>query len=166
MSWNSLASNQMVSFTDASGSGFSLNSGQSHVTSNKCMTKDEALTKYNLDATYMSAYASNQLVPKGVWVAGASGTGTVTIFNYLNSGGTELFIDGDGQFPVSGFGNISTYTVNAGSNIYVVGDGFGTFVSVNVTINGSLFAVYQGTPATTDNFTVVAGNDYWFESFE
>lgn len=64
------ASNQMVTFTAAQSLGFSLNAGQSAVTSNQCMTKNDALTKYNLSASAMSAYASNQLVPRSVWVSG------------------------------------------------------------------------------------------------
>lgn len=59
--------NQMVSFTEAQSLGFSLKSGQSHVTSNQCMTKSEALAKYNVDASAMSSYANNQLVPRSVW---------------------------------------------------------------------------------------------------
>jgi hypothetical protein len=74
MSWSGLASNQMVTFTDAQTSPFTLNSGQSSVTSNECMTKSQALTKYNLDASAMSAYANNQLVPKSVWVSGVTYT--------------------------------------------------------------------------------------------
>ena len=70
MSWSGLASNQMVTFTNAQTSPFTLNAGQSPVTSNECMTKLQALTKYNLDASAMSAYANNQLVPKSVWVSG------------------------------------------------------------------------------------------------
>lgn len=70
MAWSSLASNQMVSFTDAQGGGFTLQSGQSPVTSNQCMTKNDALTKYVLNSSYMASYASNQLVPKSTWVAG------------------------------------------------------------------------------------------------
>lgn len=64
------ASNQMVTFTAAQSLGFSLNSGQSSVTSNQCMTKNDALTKYALSSSAMSAYANNQLVPKSVWVNG------------------------------------------------------------------------------------------------
>ncbi|WP_413998697.1 hypothetical protein ACMDB5_13050 [Flavobacterium sp. W1B] len=58
----------MVSFTQAQSLGFALNAGQSHVTSNQCMTKNEALAKYNLSASAMDSYASNQLVPRSVWV--------------------------------------------------------------------------------------------------
>jgi hypothetical protein len=65
------ASNQMVSFTQAQSLGFTLKSGQSHVTSNQCMTKTEAFSKYNLDASAMNSYASNQLVPRSAWVNGA-----------------------------------------------------------------------------------------------
>ena len=67
------ASNQMVTFTQAQSLGFALKSGQSHVTSNQCMTKSDALAKYNVDADAMSSYASNQLVPRSVWVSGIVG---------------------------------------------------------------------------------------------
>ena len=67
------ASNQMVTFTQAQSLGFSLKSGQSNVTSNQCMTKSDALAKYNLDANAMASYASNQLVPKSVWINGVVG---------------------------------------------------------------------------------------------
>ncbi|MFH6966489.1 hypothetical protein [Flavobacterium sp. FlaQc-28] len=65
--------NQMVSFTQAQSLGFSLNSGQSHVTSNQCMTKSDALTKYNLNASNMSSFANNQLVPRNNWATGVVG---------------------------------------------------------------------------------------------
>lgn len=64
------ASNQMVTFTQAQSLGFGLNPGQSSVNSNECLTKAQALAKYNLDANSMSAYAGNQLVPRSVWVNG------------------------------------------------------------------------------------------------
>lgn len=67
------AQNQMVSFTQAQSLGFALNSGQSHVTSNQCMTKNDALTKYSLNASAMSGYTSNQLVPRSVWTSGFIG---------------------------------------------------------------------------------------------
>ena len=86
MAWGDLSSNQMVSFTDAQTSGFLLKSGQSHVTSNQCMTKSDITTKYNVS---VSGYSSNQLVPKSLWVSsGFSATMTVgvnqnmTIFGY------------------------------------------------------------------------------------
>ena len=72
MSWSGLASNQMVTFTNAQAGGFTLQPGQSSVTSNQCMTKNDALTKYVLDSSFMSSYASNQLVPKSTWVSGSS----------------------------------------------------------------------------------------------
>lgn len=71
MSWSSLAGNQMVSFTDAQTGPFSLNPGQSYTTSNKCMTKLEALTTFGLEAGYMATYGADQLVPKDQWVAAA-----------------------------------------------------------------------------------------------
>ncbi|MDI6034841.1 fibronectin type III domain-containing protein [Flavobacterium sp. LB2P84] len=77
------ASNHMVSFTAAQSLGFSLNSGQSNVTSNQCMTKSEALAKYNLNASSMSSYASNQLVPRSVWVNAL----TYYTFNFIGGPG-------------------------------------------------------------------------------
>lgn len=70
MSWTGLTGNQMVTFTDAQSGGFTLNAGQSAVSTLECMTKSQALTKYNLDTASMSAYANNQLVPKSAWVNG------------------------------------------------------------------------------------------------
>lgn len=72
MSWSTLASNQMVSYTDAQGGGFTLNAGQSSVTSDQCMTKTDALAKYSLNATNMSTYGALQLVPKSAWVNGVT----------------------------------------------------------------------------------------------
>jgi uncharacterized delta-60 repeat protein len=68
MPWNDLLSNQMVSFTDAQGGGFTLKAGQSNVNSLQCMTKAEALAKYNLVTANMDAYTNTQLVPKIAWV--------------------------------------------------------------------------------------------------
>lgn len=67
--WSNLVDNQGVSFTDAQGGGFTLKSGKSHITSEKLVTKAEALDMYELDLTYMSSYASSQIVPKIAWVA-------------------------------------------------------------------------------------------------
>jgi hypothetical protein len=66
------ASNQMVSFTQAASLGFTLQSGQSHVTSNQCMTKSDALAKYVLSTTPMQPYSSNQLVPRNTWSTAAT----------------------------------------------------------------------------------------------
>lgn len=79
------ASNQMVSFTQAQSLGFSLKAGQSHVTSNQCMTKSEALAKYNLDTAAMSSYASNQLVPRSAWVNGVVGILFTSNYTYYNN---------------------------------------------------------------------------------
>jgi hypothetical protein len=83
MAWNDVASNQMVSYFDASTSGIPLLSGQSHFTTlpaaNQCMTKANMQAKYNLNATNLSTYTSLQLVPKSAWAAGFSGP--IFIFN-------------------------------------------------------------------------------------
>lgn len=77
MAFSNLASNQMVSYLDASSGGFPLNSGQSHYTTipgaNQCMTKSEAFTKYNLKTTAnTNGVASNQLMQKSFWETGAT----------------------------------------------------------------------------------------------
>ena len=89
------ASNQMVTFTQAQSLGFALKSGQSHVTSNQCMTKSDALAKYNVDADAMSSYANNQLVPRSVWVKLNSYESTLTNSSqgYEAYGGTPVVRD-------------------------------------------------------------------------
>ena len=93
MAFSSLTSNQMVSEADAATAGFTLNSGQSHGSSNQCMTKSAALTKYNIDASAMSSYANNQLVPRSAWVAIVNGDFLVTaqqqstFLGYVGEGG-------------------------------------------------------------------------------
>ena len=79
------ASNQMVTFTQAQSLGFALKSGQSHVTSNQCMTKSDALAKYNVDADAMSSYANNQLVPRSAWVSVVVGIPFSTNYYYFNN---------------------------------------------------------------------------------
>ncbi len=118
------ASNQMVTFTAAQSLGFSLNAGQSHVTSNQCMTKNDALTKYNLSASAMSAYASNQLVPRSVWVSGASYVEYVRTAGYMtgilvcpqfgNYVGSVFRQNGTGRY----FTNSSLTTPFNGNNLY------------------------------------------------
>lgn len=90
------ASNQMVTFTQAQSLGFSLNSGQSHVTSSECITKTQALAKYNLSTSAMSAYATNQLVPRSAWVAGSPAITFTPITNYYDDPCTataDMWID-------------------------------------------------------------------------
>lgn len=78
MAWGDLAINQMVSYTDAQTSGATLKSGQSHVTSNQCMTRLDIVTKYNVIISEF-LFPNNQLVPKGAWgiISGFSATMTV-----------------------------------------------------------------------------------------
>lgn len=66
MSFSSLASNQAVTFTDMQSSGVPLNSGQSAVTSTKCMQKSDLLTMYNADPSnyYLLPKANNQIIVK------------------------------------------------------------------------------------------------------
>jgi hypothetical protein len=107
MAWSNLANNQMVSYTDAQTGGFTLNSGQSSVTSNECMTKSAAFTKYNLAATAnTNALASNQLMRKDFWVAG---TPPVSCYAY----------------PEIGFGstaNVACNNANIGDFVALAGD--------------------------------------------
>jgi hypothetical protein len=77
MSWSTLASNQWVSFNDMVGSGIALNSGQSHVYTDQFITKDELITKYNVDASYLSSLAGNQWVTKTLIITPATTTTTL-----------------------------------------------------------------------------------------
>jgi hypothetical protein len=138
MAWNDLASNQMVSFTDAQGGGFTLNAGQVGVTSSQCMDKTAALAKYKLVTSNMSSYASNQLVPKSSWVAlsttpsfisaggiGASSTETTLNVPYpstVNSGDFILLLviyeTLTGITVPTGFSNAGIGSTNINSQSY------------------------------------------------
>jgi uncharacterized membrane protein YjdF len=93
----SQAPNQMVSFTQAQSLGFSLNPGQNHVSSNQCMTKSQALSKYNLDQSAMSSYASNQLVPRSAWVFSVTYTYVYWWTSYCFGGTLYLLLGSDGK---------------------------------------------------------------------
>lgn len=108
MAWGDLASNQMVSYTDAQTSGFALQSGQSQVTSNQCMTKSDITTKYNVT---ISGYSSNQLVPKSAWV------GVGYAFYWQRYGGsTQSEACSLGQESYEFFANATTLSV--GMQVY------------------------------------------------
>ena len=70
MAFVDLQPTQMVTQADAATGGFPLNPGQSHGSSNQCMTKLEAITKYSLNTNNLTGYADNQLIPKSVWATG------------------------------------------------------------------------------------------------
>jgi hypothetical protein len=112
MSWSGLASNQMVSYTDAQGGGFSLQPGQSSVTSDQCMTKNDATTKYVLDTSYLTSYASNQLIPKSVWVAGISSYS----WSFSSTSSSNTTTACGFSFGLSLYS--STSTITAGSVLY------------------------------------------------
>jgi hypothetical protein len=114
MPWNDLASNQMVSYTDAQTSPFILKPGQSSVTSNQCMTRLDIVTKYNVQ----SGLPDNQLVPKSAWVASNSVVFTPPAIN--NNSGT-----------VSILGNPATFVAVLSVSQY----SGGTF-TFSLTING------------------------------
>lgn len=65
--FSSLLSYQAVTESDAAGAGFILKSGQSHGSGTKCMTKDEANTKYDLNTSIQSGVDGNQLLQKDKW---------------------------------------------------------------------------------------------------
>jgi chitodextrinase len=67
MAFSNLSENQVVTEADASTSDFILLQGQSHGTTNLCMTKQAATTKYDLLASNLTPYANNQLIPRSVW---------------------------------------------------------------------------------------------------
>lgn len=111
MAWSNLLSNQMVSFSEAATSGFTLQSGQSHGSSNQLMTKADALAKYVLNASNMSGYANNQLVPKSVWVSAADSQAP----SYANA---EVHINSVTDTTIDG--GWSGWTDNVGIVKYVV----------------------------------------------
>lgn len=118
------ASNQMVTFTEVQSLGFSLKSGQSHVTSSQCMTKNDALVKYNIDTYAMSSYASNQLVPRSAWVS--------AVPSYSHLIGSNGFSDSSiGCFDVP-----EEVTRYSNDNILAIGSILYTDVRLTTVFNG------------------------------
>lgn len=165
MAWSDLASNQMVSFTDAQSGGFTLNSGQSPVTSNQCMTKSDALTKYALDSSYMSSYASNQLVPKSTWVSAGPGTLTLSFTKGGVCGTIRLYKN---NVLITTLTTTTTYntTLNTGDTFYVEAIltgagcvGFTSQMQINSTTRGVLYSSFTLGNQTSPTFTRQAGED-------
>ena len=63
MAWDNLASNQMVSYSEALTSPFALRTSPG--SGNQCMTKAQILAMYYVT---ISGYSDNELVPKSVWI--------------------------------------------------------------------------------------------------
>lgn len=143
MAWSSLASNQMVSFTDAQTSGFTLKSGQSHVTSNQCMTSSDITTKYNvtIGTTYANPYASNQLVAKVDWLAANS----VTFSSWYSRTLSNSFDSTSGTITIVGAS--ATFRAQA----IVTQSGGDT--TTNITINGINRVAVRTTVGTTNSTT-------------
>lgn len=74
MAFSNLATNQMVSYVEASDGGFTLKSGQTNPLTQQMLTKDMANTMFNLNATTGSnGIAGNQLMQKSFWESGVVG---------------------------------------------------------------------------------------------
>jgi hypothetical protein len=119
----SFGQNQMISFSQAQSLGFALNAGQSHVNSTQCMTKADALAKYNLSASAMSSYANNQLVPRSAWVNG------VAYFTYtMRLGASE--------------GESATCTNNNGQTLTMYSNQSSVSIPMTFYVNTSLTTTY------------------------
>lgn len=170
MAWNSLANNQLVTEEDASQSPIPLKAGQSHGSGNRCMTKTEMLTKYNVNPSSVTLYSSNQLVPKSGWVPDTvtfpyqvdfydtpreytntasigctiPPTGSITYY-FLNSPlgiGTQIFMDSALTQPFYQSGTLVYYMPN-------------TNQSIVISSNAIVQEIYQcPTPIVTESFLV------------
>ena len=165
MAWNDLANNQMVSEADAATAGFTLNSGQSHGSSNQCMTKSAALTKYNINASAMSSYANNQLVPKGSWgISEFSATMTVGRDSVYYGYYISLFgsITNNDISSIAGSGALIRglyYHNQTNDIIFMITNGSSTIPPdgwTTLSINGT---AYNRTSFTNDGY--FSGSGYW-----
>ena len=165
MAFSSLTSNQMVSEADAATAGFTLNSGQSHGSSNQCMTKSDALTKYNIDASAMSSYANNQLVPKSTWaIREFSATMTVGRDSVYYGYYISLFgsITNNDISSIAGSGSLIRglyYHNQTGNIIFVITNGSSTIPPdgwTTLSINGT---AYNRSSFTNNGYVSYGG--YW-----
>jgi hypothetical protein len=72
MAWIDLANNQIPNYTDLSTSGLTLKSGQAHLASTECPTKAQLNAKYSLNASLLTSFSDNQLVPKSNLISAGS----------------------------------------------------------------------------------------------
>ena len=166
MAWNDVASNQMVSYFDASTSGIPLLSGQSHFTTlpaaNQCMDKTAMQAKYSLNASNLSTYGSLQLVPKSAWASGINpgfgsgfGPAGAVLYSIEVLPDDKLVIGGIfSSYQGVPFGNIVRLNPDGSIDTsFVTGIGFPGYVKTTTTLPdgtmyvGGIFTAYNGTPA-------------------
>lgn len=149
MAWVDLFSNQMVTFTNAQSSPFTLKPGQSSSTSNEAMTKLEALTKYALSSSAMSSYANNQLVPKYTWVNGLTSSCITLDLGSFTEG--QLFA----TFSVT-FNNAPVITTNFTVSITGLTSGFSTSKTISTAdlTLGGVFWTGNTDPQSGTGYTI------------
>jgi hypothetical protein len=186
MAWIDLANNQIPNYTDLSTSGLTLKSGQAHLASTECPTKAQLNAKYSLNASLLSSYADNQLVPKSNLISAGS-------FRYIRfrSSRTRVFqytINNNNVFQNSfqvcefcgDFNKIQTANslTTSSISVQIQIDGNAISETFNWTFrildNATKTTVYYsnsasvsvGTTAYNTNFTITgltAGFDYYYE---
>ena len=144
MPWNDLASNQAVSYIDAQTSPFSLRPGQTRVTSNQCMTRLDAITRYNVNINPLLC-ADNQLAPKSLWE---------------NAGNSVVFSNGNANVNTSGTVTITGASASFAASMAVAFYSGGTF-SCTINIDGNVrsvsFSGTQPSSRTSSFFTLPPG---------
>jgi hypothetical protein len=156
MAWSNVANNQMVSYFDASTSGIPLLSGQSHFTTlpaaNQCMTKANMQAKYNLNATNLNPYASNQLVPKSAWATAVTSYFVPVSYSQFSTATlacAELGFSGMGglyKATSAPVGNGTVLYQNAGLTILFPGIGYFQIIDgmIGRLSNVGVVSEYQG----------------------
>jgi hypothetical protein len=166
MAWNDLPDDQMVSFSDIQGSNFKLKFNQSAINSNKCITKLEAVTMYEIREGHLWNYQDNQLIPKGVFQV------SVQTFSYdaiaaINACSQSKYWNTEPQPPLPllpplnlgvGFDNLVNSIKVQLSNRILVGGGFTQYKGIDVEpltrlrINGIIDSTFNVSPIrTSDN---------------
>jgi hypothetical protein len=147
MAWNDLAPNQMVSFNDIQESGINLKPGQVAISTDQCITKEQALTMYSISTVAVTPYANNQLIPKSV-------------ISYINCSPSIFTSVSTQNVPWTGLAsapNGDVYAITNGGDIYKQTGGTGAFIALNQTTrtwssiaaapNGDIYAVAEYNPA-------------------
>jgi hypothetical protein len=161
MAWTDLASNQIPTEIDGDikfGSKFGV------IPTNRALTKDNANSRYSLDAGPLAPYAGNQLVPKSAFVGVASTVGTI----YNNTGsliswfGLTIRVNGVTVYSSGGSGSVAiggtlNFTTTYAS--VVTGGTFTITFSNPSGVSTSTFAQFtQGPPTPKGAFVFNAGS--------
>ena len=152
----------LITITELKSLGFQLNYGRTITDSNKIVTKEEAITNYNLAPTPLQNYILNQLPPEEAFQTGPDCTGCTSYDITITQADIDLSDDNKVYVYHYACGNYSAETLNYMSFAY--SGTYKSYICVQNCANVLPFVgyLYDGGAATTalygSNILPLSGN--------